>query len=249
MIRNSFCFLPGISAQRESKIWQSGIHEWKHFIDAKKVTGLSDERKQIHDSLLKHAHSQLLEENAHWFASIMPKNQHWRLYNQFKDDACFLDIETDGYYGNITVVGIYDGKEAHTFVRGINLDKKLISNVLSRHKIMLTFNGSSFDLPVIKRYFNLTPNMPHIDLRHVCAKVGLTGGLKKIEGDLGIKRPEEVQGITGMEAVYLWQNYQGTQNRKYLDLLVQYNTEDIINLPKIAESVIPALWKEVRGRQ
>ena len=176
----------------------------------------------------------------------MPKNQHWRLYDTFVKDSCYLDIETDGYYGNITVVGIYDGKEAHTFVQGKNLDKDAISKVLSQSKILLTFNGSSFDLPVIERYFHLRPEMPHIDVRHVCSKVGLIGGLKKIEQTLGIVRPEEVQGITGMEAVILWQKYKQTQNEKYLDLLVEYNTEDIVNLPKIAQTVIPDVWKNVK---
>lgn len=233
--------------QREHKIWQSGIHEWNQFLDAKKIQGLSAARKQTHDSLLRHAHAQLQEDNAQWFASIMPQNQHWRLYDKFKQDACFLDIETDGYYGSITVIGVYDGTEAHTFVRGVNLDKELLGNLLSQYKLMLTFNGSSFDLPVIQRYFNLKPTMPHIDLRHVCSKIGLTGGLKKIEGDLGIQRPEELQGITGMEAVQLWQDFKRTQDQNYLDLLVKYNTEDIVNLPRIAETVIPQLWKHVRN--
>ena len=60
------------------------------------------------------------------FAKSLPKSEHWRAYNDFKDRIAFVDIGTTGlspHYNRLTVVGIYDGKNVKTFVRGSNLDK------------------------------------------------------------------------------------------------------------------------------
>ena len=182
-----------------------------------------------------------------FFAEKFPFSQQWRLWNQFRDDAVFLDIETSGYYGDITVIGLYDGRETKTMVRGFNLNKEVFEKEMSKYKMVVTFNGASFDLPVINRYFRTKFNMPHIDLRFACSKVGLNGGLKAIERKIGIKRADEVSTIMGSDAVYLWNMWKTTGNRKHLDLLVQYNEEDIVNLKPLAEKVIPDLWKRTRS--
>jgi len=174
--------------------------------------------------------------------------QTWRLYNQFREDAVFLDIETSGFYGDITIIGMYDGQDTKTMVRGHNLDKELLKKALSQYKLIITFNGASFDLPVIRRYFgDVVPAIPHIDLRHVCSKLDLHGGLKKIEKTLGIRRAEEVEGITGEDAVYLWQQYKATGKQGYLETLVKYNEEDIVNLLPIADTTIARLWEQTRS--
>ena len=246
MIRESFCFLPRVGAGKESQIWQSGVTDWNSFLDAQKVPGFSVQTKQTCDSLLHTAREQLLAENANWFGAMLDTQDHWRLYNTFKDDAVFLDIETDGYYGSVTMVGMYDGRETKTFVRGANLDRTLLAEQLAKHKMIVTFKGKTFDLPILKKYFNLTMPLLHVDLRFVCQKAGLTGGLKQIEKDLGIHRSSEVDGMQGIDAVYLWQQFKQTKNNKYLELLIQYNEEDVINLPAIASKVIPPLWTKTR---
>lgn len=246
MIRESFCFLPNIREKKEKNLWKQGITDWNAFLDAKTVSGISETRKQDYDSFLKTAKEKLWQEDVNWFATTMKQKDHWRLYPHLKDDAVYLDIETDGYYGSITVVGLCDDKQTMTFVRGINLDRKLLQDQLSKYKMIVTFNGASFDLPVIKRYFNITNNLPHVDLRFVCQKAGLTGGLKQIERDLGIKRAEEVQTMSGFDAVDLWHQFRQTGNREFLDKIIKYNEEDVINLPILAQKVIPQLWEKMR---
>ena len=81
----------------------------------------------------------------------------------------------------------------------------------------------------------------------MCSKIGLTGGLKAIEKKLKISRAKEVQDIAGNDAVYLWQQFKATGNKKYLNLLVQYNEEDIVNLEPLAKKVIPDLWNAIRS--
>ena len=249
MIKESFCFLPGVGAKREHSFWQTGIHDWNAFLAAEKLSGMSQQTKQTCNSLLTTAHSRLLENDADWFGSLVQLREQWRLYNHFKDQAVYLDIETDGYYGSVTVVGLYDGEQSMQFVRGQNLEKHLLEKVLARYKMIVTFNGASFDLPILRKYFHVSTTVPHVDLRFVCQRVGITGGLKHIEQEFGIRRCDDVDGMSGGDAVMLWDSYRRTGEEKFLELLLQYNEEDVLNLPKIASQVIPKLWAQTRASE
>jgi len=246
MITNSFIFLDKIGKTSERNIWNNNIHTWDEFVDARFIKTISAKRKIFYDLQLMKAKKNLKVNNVKFFQNFFPKQQHWRLFDQYKDEAVYLDIETSGYYGDITVLGMYDGKDTKMMVRGHNLDKELLKQELEKYKMIVTFNGSSFDLPVIKKYFNIDFPQIHVDLRHVCSQIGLTGGLKKIEKTLNISRADEVSDVTGMDAVYLWQQYKSTGDKKYLDKLIQYNEEDIVNLKPLAEYVIPQLWSQIR---
>ena len=91
----------------------------------------------------------------------------WRTYDAFKNNAVYLDIETTGYYQDIdeiTVIGIYDGKDVQTFVNGINLNDFEIA--IARYDLVITFNGATFDLPFIRSSFpGISLPAAHIDLR------------------------------------------------------------------------------------
>jgi len=247
MIKESFIFLEGFGAIREKRLWEQGINNWDAFVN-NKFKGLSTRNKIKHDLQLRQAERSLSDYNYDFFFKNLQRNQHWRLFNQVKDNLVYLDIETSGYYGDITVIGLYDGDQTMTMVRGRNLDKELFNKTINRYDGIVTFNGSSFDLPVISRYFGTDFSKHiHIDLRHVCSKIGLTGGLKKIEKDTGIKRADDVADVSGEDAVRLWQQYRATGNKKYLQTLVQYNEEDIVNLEPLAKMAIPKAWKELKS--
>ena|SRR3989338_5610847 len=149
----------------------------------------------------------------------------WRLYPEFKEETGFLDIETDSY-GKITVVGISNYFNTNHFVRGINLEKAAIERELLKYKIIVTFNGGAFDLPKLRKQLGVKMAMPHIDLKPLCVKLGLKGGLKEIERILELKRPAHLYG----NPVELWKAFQASGDKDYLDLLLQYNAEDIENL-------------------
>lgn len=250
MLQQSFIFLKGISQRTEQKLWTSGVSDWHSFLRSKEITGISPARKIFYDSELVKASEAVRENNSSFFAEKLPPGEMWRLYDFFSEEACFLDIETTGYYGDITVVGLYDGLDTKIFVKGFNLDPRQLREELGKYKLLVTFNGSSFDLPVIERFAkDVVPGIPHLDLRHTCSKLGLVGGLKKIEHDLGIKRQEDVQQMSGSEAVYLWNMWISTREQKYLDLLVKYNEEDIINLKPIAQYCYTGLKHKVYNAQ
>ncbi len=82
--------------------------------------------------------------------------------------------------------------------------------------------------------------MPHFDLCFGAKKVGLTGGLKRIEAEIGIVREDDTVGIDGYEAVLLWQRARRGDSSA-LDLLVRYNREDTVNLMELAAVVYPRL--------
>ena len=247
MLTSTFLHLPRIGPRLEQTLWSQGIDSWWAFLDAQRISGISPRRKIGYDMAIRRATHALEAEDSTYFAKNLPTHAVWRLWPHFKDDAVFLDIETSGYYGDVTVVGLYSEDGVHTFVANRNLDRETFSRVLSRYKLIVTFNGASFDLPVLSRYFNMTFEHPHIDLRPVCNHLGLRGGLKSIERQIGIKRPEELDGMDGYEAVILWDLYRRTGEERYLERLVDYNAQDIINLKPLAEFAIPRLWKAIRN--
>ncbi|PIY60178.1 exonuclease [Candidatus Woesearchaeota archaeon CG_4_10_14_0_8_um_filter_47_5] len=240
MIRRSFIFLDRFSHRKEQNLWKSGITSWDAFLTTETVCGIASHKKPYFDRQILTAQKHLYLGDAAYFALLLPSSEHWRLFDFFKEDCVFLDIETTGPPRRpiITVVGLFDGIDTKIMVKGINLDFTYLRNYLLRFKLLVTFNGSCFDIPVLDTHLSgVIPPIPHIDLRFACHRTGLTGGLKYIERKLAIQRPSDVAELAGCDALTLWQRWQLSGNRKWLELLVRYNEEDTINLKKIAQVV------------
>ncbi|PLW80408.1 exonuclease [Candidatus Woesearchaeota archaeon] len=244
MIKQSFIILDSVTENKERKLWQL-CKDWNQFLSSEEEL---TKDFMIHKNQIEDAKKALYDFDQTHFTKLLPPSMHWRLYDHFKDDAVFLDIETTGFRGGTTVVGLYDGKDTHILVRDQTLDSKTLQNLIDRYKLIVTFNGASFDLPVLRNEYGIdfTKHL-HMDLRGVCRKVGLTGGLKNIEKETGISRDDDVEGISGADAVVLWKKYKKTGDEQYLNLLVKYNEEDIINLKPLADMVVPKLWEQVRN--
>ena len=242
MIFNTFLFLKGISASTEEKLWSLGIQDWECFLAARTIPGISQKRKQAFNACIKEAKHNLYSGNIEYFTGRLPAVEHWRLYPVFKTEAVFLDIETSGVEEDayITVIGLYDGERTKTMIKGVNLDPGILKKELQHYKMIVSFNGSAFDLPHIeKRFPELLPNSLHMDLRHLCARMGLKGGLKQVERELGIKRTNPiVERLYGGDALTLWKMFRATGDEYYLHLLVEYNEEDCVNLQIIAEKIM-----------
>jgi len=251
MIRSSFIMLERISNTMEKKLWNQGILSWEDFIFSKNIKGISQARKIYYQRLLSRAKNALYNLDSSYFNDTLPSTETWRLYDFFKEDAVFIDIEASGMskHDNITVIGLFDGIRTKTMIRGVNLDLKALKQELSQYKIMLSFNGLSFDIPYIrKRWQGLLPDIPHIDLRHCCSRIGLSGGLKEIERQLGIKRTNEiVERMYGGDPLKLWKMHRASGDEYYLNLLVSYNEEDIINLKPIADYCYNKMKEECKN--
>ncbi len=249
MIMNSFLFLQGIGRRGESKLWNKGIRNWDDFLRAKSIAGISSARKAYYDRKIIEARKNLFSLNSSYFYDKLPASEQWRLYEFFKEDAVFLDIETTGLSDNaqVTVVGLFDGIDTKTMIRNINFDEGILKNEILKYKLVVTFNGASFDIPFLsKRYQNLVPRIPHFDLRFACSRIGLKGGLKTIERKLGIERQNNiVRELRGGDAIELWKTFKVTGDSYYLKLLIEYNEEDIINLKLIANRIYEILKKNL----
>ncbi|MCE2849763.1 MAG: ribonuclease H-like domain-containing protein [Chloroflexaceae bacterium] len=144
----------------------------------------------------------------------------------------YLDIETT-LDQRISVAGIYRADQGTIQLIDGGINDVTLYTALAEVHALVTFNGSGFDLPVIRQRLrvNLLHDFTHSDLMYVCRKRGLRGGLKRIESMVGIART--TSGMSGFDAPRLWRRYEDEHDQHALELLLQYNQEDIINLSVI----------------
>lgn len=148
----------------------------------------------------------------------------------------YLDIETTGlcsFHDEITVIGIcLANNTAKTLIQlvGADVTKANLLRALRCVHMIYTYNGGRFDIPFIncRLGVDLKDYFSHRDLMHDCWTNNLYGGFKAVERQLGI--PRRLQGIGGAEAVILWWRYKIDHDKKALDLLLEYNREDVVNL-------------------
>lgn len=250
MIRHSFSVFDGIGEKLEGRLWDGGILTWDDFVGADTLPSISRKRSDLIKETILFFSEELQRRNPEPFHTFLRPREHWRLFEIFRSDAACLDIETNGLPprsgGKVTVVGIGNGNDCRCLVRGEDLTLENLQEELSRYRLLITFFGSSFDIPFLKRVFpGLRVEIPHFDICFGARRVGLKGGLKKLETIMGIERGEEVLGMDGYEAVLLWRQWLKGR-RDALDLLLQYNREDTINLLPLAEKVY-GLLRESTG--
>ncbi len=245
MLRNTFIHIPGIGPATEQKIWASGIRTWE---DARDLLGGSPARAVPSRAKLNlHVPGSIraLEKgDAGFFSRLAHFGETWRCYSEFRSQCVFLDIETTGLtpsYDEVTVVGTYDGKSYKSFVKGRNLSE--LAKELQKHAVVVTFNGSGFDLPFLRPKFAAALPEIHIDLRWTSYKLGYHGGLKEIEPKFGVHRPKRLSGMDGFDAVVLWDRYRAG-NVGALDRLIDYNRADVVGLKTIMEQCYDHLFEE-----
>ena len=233
MLTNTFLHIPYVKESTEKKIWSNNINCWDDFLT--KDSDLKNS-ELIKKSLMLSV-DRYQNKDFEFFSSKLPSKYHWRAYEDFKNSCCFLDIETTGlskHNDDITTIGIYDGKKSKVFVNGIDMHK--FSDEIKKYSMIITFNGATFDIPFIKNKFpKVKFNQFHADLRFILRRLGFTGGLKKIEQDLGISRESDLSHLTGRDAIKLWYKYKYNQDKKALDTLIRYNIEDIENLKTLMD--------------
>ena len=148
----------------------------------------------------------------------------------------YLDIETDSF-GRITVVGLYGRGSYTAFVRHESLGLIRLREELARYDLLVTFCGSTFDLPMLRAHFpDLPLEQPHIDLCGVGRQLGYRGGLKAIERKMGIDRMPEIQSFSGEDAVRQWNRWTHQRDEQARQLLLAYNEADCVNLQPLADA-------------
>jgi len=149
----------------------------------------------------------------------------------------YLDIETCAG-GAVTVVGIYREDRGLRQLVGGEITDVTVCEALEGVETLCTFNGDRFDLPILERQvrLDLRKQFASLDLLRECRRVGLKGGLKRLEERFGIAR--HTRGMSGWDALQLWARYEGEGDREALHLLLEYNREDVMNLVQLERIVV-----------
>ena len=232
MLDHTFCHIPGIGLKTEKKLWEAGITAWDDWSESLPIRVSALTRQEGH-RLLEQSRQALQDEDAQFFADALSSTEPWRLFPHFRNTTVYLDIETTGLGegAEVTTIALYDGHEVFTYVNGQNLDD-FIDDIF-QYKVIVSYNGKSFDIPMLERFFKIRLNHAQIDLRHVLARLGFRGGLKGCEKQLGLHRGN-LDGVDGYFAVVLWREYCRQGDPKILETLLAYNIEDTVNLERLA---------------
>jgi len=243
MLQHSFIHIQGVGPVTEERLWHDGILTWDDFMSAGR-TLLGPGRDILARRELEA--SQAHRDDARYFAARLPSQETWRLFETFAARTAYLDIETSGGLGGtdeITVIGLYDGHAYRAFVSGHDLHDFEVA--IADYAVVVTFNGTCFDLPFIRRQLrHVSLPAAHIDLRFLLRRLGFKGGLKRIETDLEIRRDTAVEGLSGYDAVLLWRAHQWG-DPKALERLIAYNREDTVNLEILMRMAFQAMKRRL----
>lgn len=230
MIRRTFQHVPGVGPWREKDLWARGFTDWSAFPASNALIAVSSKVDEKIRARIFESQEALEARDVGALAKLLPQREHWRLYREFADEAVFFDIETDGLAEQRpTVVSLFSRDGLEVFLQGRNLEA--LPEALARHRVWVTFNGSCFDVPVLRSHFpRLALPALHLDLRFICRRIGMGGGLKSIEDRMGLGRPPHLKGAGGADAVLLWRAYQQLADLGALRFLVEYNLYDAFQL-------------------
>ena len=161
----------------------------------------------------------------------------------------YLDTETTGLGGSGTVAFLVgmgwltdEGFEVHQFLmRDYPEEPYLLKHVaagLERFDVLCTFNGSTFDVPLLEsrllmnRMDRSCLEMPHIDLLHMSRRLW-----KLRLGRCNLGRLEEVilgqpreEDLPGREVPQRYFDYLKTGQESLLEDILKHNAQDIVSL-------------------
>lgn len=165
--------------------------------------------------------------------------------------ALFLDTETTGLQGGTGTVpfllgmAFYD--EAHG---GFVLEQALLRRLgeeapilelatrrLEEASMIVTYNGKSFDMPLLRTRFVMNrmpvpPDKPHLDLVHVARRIHgqrlKNRTLVNIENE--VLGRERVGDVAGADVVACYMHYLRTGDERALSGVIEHNAADVLSM-------------------
>lgn len=238
-IKQTFLHVPGIGPKTDAKLREQGLHDWRSVLQCQEKLPLGDCTAQALRQALTRGLEALSQEDIAYFINCFPIKEQWRILAAYFDHLSYFDIETSGlsYDAYVTCVVCYHQGELHRFVYNENIDDFL--DLLEDVKLLVSFNGSSFDIPQLLRTWHIPEfPCPHIDLRWQCYHHQLDGGLKQIEPALGIHRPYDLQDVDGAEAVWLWYQWHHSHDSEARAKLLRYCAADVLTLQMVTVALL-----------
>jgi uncharacterized protein len=248
VIEQTFLHAPGVGPMTEAKIKEQGYHSWQSVLQAPEALDLGPRTRASLLQALTHSQQALAQNDIAYFVEHFAVKEQWRILAAYFDRISYFDIETSGlsFDAYVTCVACYHQGKLHRFVHGENLDDFL--DLLEEVDLLVSFNGSSFDVPQLLHTWHI-PEFPcaHVDLRWQCYHDQLTGGLKQVENELGIMRPQNLQGVDGAEAVWLWLRWQEYADQAAREKLLRYCAADVLTLQMVTSSLLRTKGVSVQG--
>jgi uncharacterized protein YprB with RNaseH-like and TPR domain/predicted nuclease with RNAse H fold len=243
LLPETFVHIAGIGRKTEWRLWQSGVATW----DDLRTTSFGF-RPGVLEALEDSAQA-LQDEDVDYFFSALPPRDRWRTFSDFGRRFVAVDIETTGMsvYDQVTVIGIEHEGVYRTFLRGSNLEEA--AELINDADGLITFNGTLFDLPFIRRTFpEVELPVAHVDLRFLSRRVGWAGSLKTVEQLAALRRADGLADISGYGATVLWSCFDHDGDQAALEKLVLYNAADTCVLRPLAELVTDRLLDDLRAQ-
>ena len=193
---------------------------------------------------------------------VSPINNTWDFspYDEYSPyELCFFDIETTGLSpatSSIYLIGAghYEHdtfKVTQWFADDYDSEKVILESFLeyiSRFRVLLQYNGNTFDLPFIRTKckthnvdYSIMNNFKHIDLyaclRRYSRLLNLPNKkLKSFEQYVGLNRDDIYNGgeLIAVYSQYMQNKILHKENDSLLELLLLHNYEDITGLSQVA---------------
>ncbi len=167
------------------------------------------------------------------------------------EDILFMDTETTGLSGGtgtmVFLIGLgYFSKNVFT-IDQLFLDDpvnelaflKESGNIFSQYKVIATFNGSSFDMPLLKTRFILNrinppfQNKSHLDLLHLSRKIWKLRlsslKLRDLENEI-LKFQREENEVPGWMVPQIYFDFIGSRDARPLEGVFYHNRMDVLSL-------------------
>ncbi len=239
MISGCFRHIRGIGPKTEAALYGKGLHSWLDCLAREDDIPFNGTRRASFLDDIRTSLAAAGSRDIGYFTTLFPTSEQWRILADYFDCATFIDVETTGlswHRGHASVIVAMHRGILHSFVYGENLDDFL--DCAEEADLLVTFNGNSFDIPFLEKTFHV-PSLcrAHLDIRWMAWHQGHRGGLKSIERNMGIRRPPEIDGIDGLEAVELFYRWrQGEQGAR--EKLIGYCQGDVIATRLVAERLL-----------
>lgn len=173
-------------------------------------------------------------------------------------DILFFDTETTGLSGGtgtmVFLVGLGYFTETGFCIEQYFLDDpssemsmmNILSNRLKKHKMLVSYNGSSFDIPLIKTRFIMNRiesplvQMEHLDLLHLSRKLWRLRlsslRLKDIENEI-LKFVREEEEVPGWMVPQIYFDFIRSRDARPLKGVFYHNRMDVLSLAVILNHV------------
>jgi uncharacterized protein YprB with RNaseH-like and TPR domain len=241
LIRGAFAHLPGIGPERLRRLRQAGIEDWRALTARPGLTGLGPAgRARLSDAVAR-CEAAVQADDIAFLVEHFKSADRWRVLAAYFERATFFDIETSGLDlgSRITLIACLHRGRLHRFVQGESLDGFLV--LLDEVELLVSFNGASFDVPRVEEGFHIPAcPCPHVDLRWLCYHAELRGGLKAIEREMGIERPDDLATIDGEQAEWLWTLWEQDRDLRARITLERYCGADVLALKLVAARLLAA---------